>query len=178
MSYRRSWLPVGASHWFSVPIDEAGSVAAGWTPPPACPEHAGSKVVRNGRYGKTTVPGTPRRPVLRDLALALLATTLLAACSSSEPGQEGEVGSDLRSLESETLERGAVEVDGAAEAFEVEFTSMQPLEEGQRIRTLQVAILRTDEVLFDVRVEMAEEAWDGELARAVIDSVRLLDPPA
>lgn len=97
---------------------------------------------------------------------------------ASEPGQEGEVGADLRGLESETLERGAVEVDGAAEAFEVEFTSMQPLEKGQRIRTLQVAILRTDEVLFDVRGEMAEETWDGEPARTVTDSVRLLDPPA
>lgn len=71
-----------------------------------------------------------------------------------------------------------MEVDGAAEAFEVEFTSMQPLEKGQRIRTLQVAILRTDEVLFDVRGEMAEETWDGEPARTVTDSVRLLDPPA
>lgn len=46
--------PVGAPHWFSVPIDDAGVVAQAWSPPPACPEHPGSKVVRNGKYGKTT----------------------------------------------------------------------------------------------------------------------------
>jgi hypothetical protein len=92
--------------------------------------------------------------------------------------ETSEVGAALRGLEPETIERGPVDVEGAAEAFEIEFTSTQPVGDELRIRTLQRAILRTDQVLFDVRVEMAEDAWDGELARQVIDSVRLLDPPA
>jgi hypothetical protein len=89
-----------------------------------------------------------------------------------------EVGAELRGLEPETLERGPVDVEGAAEAFEIEFTSAQPTEGDGRTRTLQLAVRRTDDVLFDVRVEMAEEAWDAELARGVVDSVRLIDPPS
>ena len=89
-----------------------------------------------------------------------------------------EIGAGMRGLEPETIERGPVDIDGAAEAFEIEFTSTPPLDDAQRIRTLQVAILRTDGVLFDTRVEMDEDAWDAELAREVIDSVRLIDPPS
>jgi hypothetical protein len=45
---------VGSPHKFSVVIDAKGSFARGWSPPPECPEHPGSHVVRNGTYGKTT----------------------------------------------------------------------------------------------------------------------------
>lgn len=33
---------------------------ASWEPPPPCPDHPGSKVVRNGTYGKKTAK--PRQP--------------------------------------------------------------------------------------------------------------------
>lgn len=46
--------PVGQRHRFSVVVDTKGHVAAGWSPPPECPDHPGSRVVRNGTYGKTT----------------------------------------------------------------------------------------------------------------------------
>jgi hypothetical protein len=45
---------LGEVHTFSVRV--TGEVSAGWSPPPACPDHDGSKVVRNGTYGK----GTPK----------------------------------------------------------------------------------------------------------------------
>ena len=89
-----------------------------------------------------------------------------------------EIGAAMRGLEPETIQREFVDIDGADEALEIEFTSTQPLDDAQRIRTLQVAIMRTDGVLFDARIEMAEDAWDAELAREVIDSVRLIDPPS
>jgi hypothetical protein len=46
--------PVGEPHRFSVVVTSHGTIARGWSPPPECPEHPGSRVVRNGVYGKTT----------------------------------------------------------------------------------------------------------------------------
>lgn len=43
----------GKPHTFTVRITEDKRPAA-WSPPPPCPEHPGSKVVRNGTYGVTT----------------------------------------------------------------------------------------------------------------------------
>lgn len=54
---RRRYLctpPLGEPHRFSVAIDVRGHVVQGWSPPPECPDHPGSRVVRNGTYGKTT----------------------------------------------------------------------------------------------------------------------------
>lgn len=54
---RRRYLctpPVELPHKFSVVIDARGAVSRGWSPPPECPDHPGSRVVRNGTYGKTT----------------------------------------------------------------------------------------------------------------------------
>ena len=44
---------IGKRHWFSTRLTPDQRIAA-WSPPPPCPEHAGSKVVRNGTYGKST----------------------------------------------------------------------------------------------------------------------------
>ena len=45
---------VGERHWFSVAAREGDAAVRGWSPPPGCPDHPGSRVVRNGTYGKTT----------------------------------------------------------------------------------------------------------------------------
>lgn len=46
---------VGEPHSFSVLLAAVGeATVAQWSPPPVCPRHAESKVVRNGTYGKTT----------------------------------------------------------------------------------------------------------------------------
>ena len=50
---------VGDRHRFSLAMDRTDVVVLGWTPPPACPDHPGGRVVRNGTYGKTT--GKPRQ---------------------------------------------------------------------------------------------------------------------
>lgn len=46
----------GQAHKFSVALaaDAHPDVFARWAPPPPCPEHPDSKVVRNGTYGKAT----------------------------------------------------------------------------------------------------------------------------
>lgn len=46
----------GQAHKFSVALaaDAHPAVFARWAPPPPCPEHPDSKVVRNGTYGKAT----------------------------------------------------------------------------------------------------------------------------
>lgn len=53
--------PIGKPHKFSVLIEPAADRTAAtaaqvalWSPPPACPEHPDSKVVRNGTYGRKT----------------------------------------------------------------------------------------------------------------------------
>jgi len=44
---------VGQPHSFSVLVAEPGKATqAQWSPAPPCPTHAGSKVIRNGTYGK------------------------------------------------------------------------------------------------------------------------------
>lgn len=46
-------LPAGGEkHSFSV-VEDLGTARV-WSPPPACPQHAGSKVIRNGTYGVRT----------------------------------------------------------------------------------------------------------------------------
>lgn len=47
---------VGDQHTFVVGVDPPvrKRAIALWSPPPECPEHPGSKVVRNGRYAKST----------------------------------------------------------------------------------------------------------------------------
>lgn len=45
---------VGPRHHFSVPLAPAGEALLDRSAAPACPEHPGSHVVRNGVYGKTT----------------------------------------------------------------------------------------------------------------------------
>lgn len=47
---------VGKAHKFSVGLngDSTPVAQAIWTPPPPCPEHPGSKLVRNGTYGTST----------------------------------------------------------------------------------------------------------------------------
>ena len=46
---------LGEPHNFSVLVPAPGrAVAAQWSPAPECPDHDGSKVVRNGTYGKAT----------------------------------------------------------------------------------------------------------------------------
>lgn len=54
---RRRYLctpPIGEPHRFSVLVDVSGGFVRGWEPPPECPDHPASRVVRNGIYGKTT----------------------------------------------------------------------------------------------------------------------------
>ena len=50
--------PRPTPHVFSVPLDADGEPRArGWSPPPACPQHAESHVIRDGTYGiRTPVP--------------------------------------------------------------------------------------------------------------------------
>jgi hypothetical protein len=58
--------PVGDPHRFSVVVTSRGNIARGWSPPPQCPDHPGSRVVRNGVYGKSTAKPRQRylcRPV-------------------------------------------------------------------------------------------------------------------
>ena len=45
---------VGAMHRFSVPVGPAGEALVDRSTTPACPDHPGSHVVRNGVYGRTT----------------------------------------------------------------------------------------------------------------------------
>ena len=45
---------VGSRHWFSLTAEPDLDYTARWSPPPPCPEHPGSKVVRNGKYGSKT----------------------------------------------------------------------------------------------------------------------------
>ena len=45
----------GESHYFTITeLSAEAAAAARWSPPPPCPEHPGSKVVRNGKYGSRT----------------------------------------------------------------------------------------------------------------------------
>lgn len=45
----------GESHYFTITeLSAEAAAAARWSPPPPCPEHPGSKVVRNGKYGSKT----------------------------------------------------------------------------------------------------------------------------
>lgn len=46
---------VGEPHRFSVLVTPVGPAAPQWSPPPACPRHPGSRVVRDGTYGTRTV---------------------------------------------------------------------------------------------------------------------------
>ena len=46
----------GEQHWFSVLVVEAGGLVAPWSPPPACGEHPGGHVVRDGTYGSRARP--------------------------------------------------------------------------------------------------------------------------
>ena len=47
---------LGSPHTFSVAVvtEHAAPQLATWSPPPACPDHLGSRVVRNGTYGRAT----------------------------------------------------------------------------------------------------------------------------
>ena len=45
---------VGPPHKFSLTAEPDLDYTARWSPPPPCPEHPGSKVVRNGKYGSKT----------------------------------------------------------------------------------------------------------------------------
>lgn len=45
----------GTAHYFTlVEYDRDVALSARWSAPPACPDHPGSRVVRNGRYGSKT----------------------------------------------------------------------------------------------------------------------------
>lgn len=55
--------PDGDIHWFQTLTAPDGSVLVSNTPPPECPEHPGSKVVRKGKHhrGQTNNPSTNRQ---------------------------------------------------------------------------------------------------------------------
>lgn len=51
----RCLLPSGEVHHFSMLVEPVRQAAPGWTPPPACPQHPGGHIVRDGTYGTRTV---------------------------------------------------------------------------------------------------------------------------